>query len=59
MLAAAITAENSETRIQLYDMREGSRMYDLKGHLNLIHCLDWYHDSSFLVSASSDLTVGV
>lgn len=58
-LAAAVTSASSRTKIVFFDVREGKRIFSVRGHLNLIHDLDWTQDSRFLSSASSDLTVGV
>lgn len=59
LLIAAVTKNDSSTSLQLFDIRNGSRMYFVKGHMNIVHDLDWNPTSEYLLSASSDFTVGV
>jgi WD40 repeat protein len=55
-LAAAVTLRNSCTKIALFDVEDGTRSFELAGHKNLIHDMDWHNTSEFCLSSSSDLS---
>ena len=58
-LACAVTKENSRTLVPMYDVEDGVKMYELQGHKNLIHDIDWHPSSEYLVTSSSDLSATV
>lgn len=55
-LAACTTESNSRTKIAVFDVEEGTRVFELAGHKNLIHDLDWHNTSEYCISSSSDLS---
>ena len=56
-LAAACTKQNSKTIIKVFDINNGTLEVQLKGHLDVIHDMDWSPDDNCLVTASADSTV--
>lgn len=58
-LAACITHNNSRTKIAVFDVEEGTRNFELVGHKNLIHDLDWHYTNEYCISSSSDLSCTV
>lgn len=55
--ASTIVSGSTDRVISVYDARSGDTVVNLRGHTDAIRCLNLKHDSTLLLSGSSDATV--